>query len=85
MQHASYLFDADVFVTADHRYAAALELVRPSAPVEFAQVARIPGAGSVVTAIAHACVRSRLAEAAMQWGANLSPDRCKAEFALCSP
>lgn len=51
MQHASYLFDADVFVTADRRYKAALELVRPLAPVDFAQVVRIPGRGSAVSAV----------------------------------
>lgn len=54
MQHASYLFDADVFVTADRRYAASLELVRTWAPVEFAKVVRIPGTGSTVTALAAA-------------------------------
>jgi hypothetical protein len=44
---------ADVFVTADRRYAAALERVREWAPVDFAHVRRIPGTGSAVSGVAN--------------------------------
>lgn len=37
-QHASHLFDADLFITADARYAALLELVRVQSPRPFASV-----------------------------------------------
>lgn len=59
-QHAAYLLDADVFVTADRRFASGLELLRPWAPTVFARIALIPGQGSVVEAM-------RAALAAMAW------------------
>jgi hypothetical protein len=41
VQHAAYLFDADVFVTADQRLVRALELVRDWAPAPYAAVHQI--------------------------------------------
>jgi hypothetical protein len=41
IQHASYLYDADVFFTADRRYASSLEHLRPWSPVPFARTARV--------------------------------------------
>lgn len=38
VQHASYLFDVDLFMTADRRYANTLEIVRKWSPVPFASV-----------------------------------------------
>ncbi len=43
VQHAAYLFAADVFLTADRRLVNALELVRAWAPAPFAAVHRIGG------------------------------------------
>jgi hypothetical protein len=40
-QHATYLFDTDLFITADKRYRMTLELVRQWTSVPFADVARI--------------------------------------------
>jgi hypothetical protein len=53
-QHAAYLFDVDCFVTADRRYARALELVRNWAPRPFAAVALVPATGSIVDAVSEA-------------------------------
>ena len=50
-QHAAYLLDADVFVTADRRFHRVLELLRPWCPVAFAEVRLVPGHGSIVDAI----------------------------------
>jgi hypothetical protein len=43
VQHAPYLFDADIFVTADRRYGTALETLRRWAPVGYAAVSLLPG------------------------------------------
>lgn len=40
-QHAVYLYDADVFFTADRRYAASLEHLRPWSPASFARAVRV--------------------------------------------
>ena len=53
-QHAAYLFDADCFVTADRRYARALERVRSWSPRAFATVVLIPATDAVVDEIARA-------------------------------
>jgi hypothetical protein len=54
-QHSAYLFDTDIFITADRRYAWALELVRRWAKTSFAQVAHVEipprGSGSLVSSI----------------------------------
>jgi hypothetical protein len=50
-QHAAYLFDADVFFTADGRFARALEDVRAKSPAPFARVAHLKPSGSVVAAL----------------------------------
>lgn len=50
-QHAAYLFDADMFLTADRRYRSVLELVRRWCPRPFARASLIPGEGSAVEAI----------------------------------
>jgi hypothetical protein len=52
VQHSSYLFDSDVFVTADRRYAAALDLARASSPRPFAEVRTISADGSTVENLA---------------------------------
>jgi hypothetical protein len=54
VQHAAYLFDADVFFTADGAYATALENVSRWTPKPFAVVRRVPSpeTGSTVDAIA---------------------------------
>lgn len=44
-QHAPYLFDADVFITADKRLARILEVVRPSAPAPYAGTAYLDPRG----------------------------------------
>ena len=36
-QHAAYLFDADIFVTADRRFAKVLDVLRSDAPASFAE------------------------------------------------
>ena len=53
MVAAGHSRHADVFVTADRRYAAAFERVREWAPVDFAHVRRIPGTGSAVSGVAN--------------------------------
>jgi hypothetical protein len=50
-QHAAYLFDIDVFVTADRRFARALELLRKWTPLPFADVEVIPADGDTVARI----------------------------------
>ena len=40
-QLATYLYDADVFITEDRRFVNALERVKPAAPVPFAEVKKI--------------------------------------------
>jgi hypothetical protein len=54
VQHAAYLFDADILLTADRRYATALGDVRRWTPADFAAVQLVPGeqSGSTVEAIA---------------------------------
>ncbi len=47
-QHAAYLPDADLFVTADRRLHQGLELVRPWARWPFAHTALVPGKGSIL-------------------------------------
>jgi hypothetical protein len=42
-QHSSYLFDCDLFLSADTRYISVLEMVRNDAPFTFAQVRRVSG------------------------------------------
>jgi hypothetical protein len=51
VQHAAYLFDADVFFTADRRYAASLEHLRPWSPVQFARTARVSATLPLVAGI----------------------------------
>jgi hypothetical protein len=50
-QHSSYLFDADVFATADRRYAGCLETARQWSPVPFARTLLLPATGSTVQAL----------------------------------
>jgi hypothetical protein len=65
-QHAAYLFDTDVLITADKRYAWALDLVGRWTKTSFARVALMevpqPGSTSIVTGI------ERLLNSA--WGLN---------------
>ena len=60
-QHASYLFDTDVFLTADRRYAWALELVRSWTKTSFARVALLqvgdPRVSSLLAGIRDALVQ----------------------------
>lgn len=51
VQHAAYLYDADIFFTADRRYAAALEHLRPWSPAPFARTVRLVATESVVPGI----------------------------------
>ncbi len=51
IQHSAYLYDADTFFTADRRYGAALEHLRPWSPVPFARTARLSATEPVVPAI----------------------------------
>jgi hypothetical protein len=51
LQHAAYLYEADVFFTADRRYAASLEHLRPWSPADFAHTAVLAADRSVVTGI----------------------------------
>ena len=48
-QHAAYLIDCDVFLTADVRFARILERVREDAPFPFAQVLLVSGDRSIPT------------------------------------
>jgi hypothetical protein len=52
-QHASYLCDCDVFLTADKRFAHALQLVAEQAPAPVASTRLVvdPGAGNIVERI----------------------------------
>jgi hypothetical protein len=50
-QHSSYLLDADVFVTADKRFARSLKVVRTQAPFRMADVALVRPTESIVAAI----------------------------------
>lgn len=50
-QHASYLPDADVFITADRRYAAVLAHVLPHAPVSVPIVRLVDAQGDVIEQI----------------------------------
>lgn len=62
-QHAAYLFDVDVFVTADRRYARALELARRWSATPFAAVDVIPATGNTVAEIREVVARRLAAPA----------------------
>ena len=51
VQHAAYLVDADLFLSADRRFIRGLSELRESSPVRFAEPRLIPGEGSIVEAI----------------------------------
>jgi len=51
IQHAAYMYDADIFFTADRRYAASLEHLRRWSPVPFARTVRLSAADSLVAGI----------------------------------
>jgi hypothetical protein len=51
IQHAAYLYDADIFFTADRRYAASLEHLRPWSPVPFARTTRLSATAPIVAGI----------------------------------
>jgi hypothetical protein len=48
IQHAAYLFDADVFFTADRLYRDSLEHLRPWSPKEFARTGLLSAADPIV-------------------------------------
>jgi hypothetical protein len=50
-QHAAYLFDADIFITADRRFARVLDLLRSETPAKFAEVRIIPGDAPIIHVI----------------------------------
>jgi len=50
-QHAAYLFDVGLFMTADKNFGRALERLRPWCPRPFAEVRRVPAEGSIVDAL----------------------------------
>jgi hypothetical protein len=51
-QHAAYLYDADVLITADRRYGKVLDIVRNWAPTPFAQACVISATDSPTESIA---------------------------------
>lgn len=50
-QHAAYLVDADVFITADRRLHQGLEVIRDWGPVTFAETRLVTGTGSIGDAL----------------------------------
>jgi len=51
VQHAAYLYDADVFFTADRLYRDSLEHLRPWSPTDFARTALLSGTEPIVPQI----------------------------------
>ncbi len=60
-QHAAYLFDVDVFITADRRFARVLDLVRRWTTLPFAAVEFIPAVGNTVAEIENVMGRRLMA------------------------
>jgi hypothetical protein len=59
-QLSAYLFDCDVFITADRRFHRLLEVVRPASPIPFSQVALLnPASDDLVAALEHAIAEGR--------------------------
>ena len=58
-QHAAYLLDADLFITADAAFRRVIERVRPWCPFAFAETEVVSATGSTVEAI-HRAIEPRL-------------------------
>jgi hypothetical protein len=60
-QHASYLTECDIFLTADRRYAGCLQDMADMAPFAFAEVMRVPGKTPDLVGELRDCVGAALA------------------------
>jgi hypothetical protein len=62
VQHAAYLYDADLFFTADRRYAASLEHLRPWSPARFARTVTLVATNPIVDGIERELDRAEMSE-----------------------